>query len=221
MKYYKIVNPKGHNGLIYHEGINVDPLPFNPSGDCEPGGIYFAKEDILTFINYGTELYEVEPIGEVYENPGEPKKYKAHKVNLKYMGKLVDNIEMLINDGADVHAKGDYALRFAAKNGYHNIVKLLIKHGADIHAENDYALRWAAENGHYGTVKLLLKHGADIHANKDTALRWATENGRYKVVKLLLNNGANIHANNDDALRWAKYNGDEKMIKLLESYINK
>jgi hypothetical protein len=31
MKYYKIINPKGHNGLIYQEGINEDPLPFNPS----------------------------------------------------------------------------------------------------------------------------------------------------------------------------------------------
>ena len=41
-KYFKIVNPDGHHDLVYHEGYNEDPLPFNPTGDCEPGGIYFA-----------------------------------------------------------------------------------------------------------------------------------------------------------------------------------
>jgi len=251
MKYYKIVDPEGHNGLIYHEELNVDPLPFNPGGDCEPGGIYFAKEDILAFVNYGTELYEIEPIGDVYENPGMPKKYKAHEVNLKYVGKVIDNIEMLIKEGADVHADYDcvlqwaaenghynvvrmllengadihadrnYTLRWAVYNGYHKVVELLLENGTDIHAENDYALRWAAYNGRHKVVELLLKHGADIHAENDCSLRWASENGHYKVVKLLIENGADIHAKDDYALRLARYNDDKKMIKLLESYINK
>ncbi|HRS19950.1 MAG TPA: ankyrin repeat domain-containing protein, partial [Bacteroidales bacterium] len=195
MKYYKIVNTEGHNGLIYHEGINIDPLPFNPSGDCEPGGIYFAKEDILAFVNYGTELYEVEPIGDVYENPGKPKKYKAHEVNMKYIGKVIDNIEMLIKEGANIHIDDDFVLRWAAENGHHNIIKLLIKNGVDIHIYNDAALRWAAYNGHYDIVRLLLKHGANVHADNDAALRWAVENEHYKIVKLLLDNGANVHAN--------------------------
>jgi len=250
MKYYKIVDPKGHRGIIYHEGINVDPLPFNPSGDCKPGGIYFAKEDILAFVNYGTELYEVEPIGEIYENPGMPKKYKAHELNLKYVGKVIDNIERWIRDGADVHANYDFALRWAAKNGDYKVVKLLIKHGANVHANDNSSLRLAAGNGHYKIVKLLLKHGANVHADNDAALRWAVENEHYKIVKLLLKAGANVHANdndalcsaaihgyyniiklllkygadvhteNDFALRCAKRNNDKKMIKLLESYIN-
>jgi len=221
MKYYKIVNPEGHHGLIYHEGLNIDPRPFNPSGDCKPGGIYFAREDILAFIDYGTELYEVEPIGDVYENPGEHKKYKAHEVNLKYVGKVIDNIKMLIKEGANVHAKDDYALRRAAGNGHYNVVKLLLKYGANVHANNDYALRRAAENGHYGTVKLLIENGADIHAKDDYALYWAAGNGHYDIVKLLIENGADIHARDDYALRLARYNDDKKMIKLLESYINK
>jgi len=186
MKYYKIVNPKGHNGLVYKEGYNEDPLPFNPSGDCTPGGIYFAREDILAFLNYGPELYEVEPIGEVYENPSLPKKYKAHSVNLKYVGKInFDTIKMLVKQGANIHAYDDYALCWASENGHLNVVKYLVKQGANIHAGDDYALRWASENGHLNVVKYLVKQGANIHAYDDYALWWASENGHLEVVKYL------------------------------------
>ena len=89
-KYFKIVNPDGHNGLVYREGYNEDPLSFNPHGDCEPGGIYFSSRDILSFLSFGTEVYEVEPVGKIYENPGFPKKYKAHALNMKYIGKIND-----------------------------------------------------------------------------------------------------------------------------------
>jgi len=221
LKYYKIVNPEGHHGLIYREGLNIDPLPFNPSGDCEPGGIYFAKEDILAFMDYGTELYEVESIGDVYENPGKPKKYKAHEVNLKYIGKVIDNIEMLIKEGADIHADNDTVLYWAAKNGHYNVVKLLLENGTDIHANRDYALRLAANNGYYDVVKLLLENGANVHVNNDIALILAVNKRHYNVVKLLIEYGADIHANDYVELRLAAYNNDEKMIKLLESYITK
>ena len=146
MKYYKIVNPEGHNDLVYKEGLNVDPLPFNPSGDCEPGGIYFSREDIFAFIDYGSKVYEVEPQGEVYENPGLPKKFKAHAVVLKYVGELsdVETIKKLVDDGADIHIYNDYALRRAAEYGHLEVIKYLIEQGADIHIQNDYALRLAA-----------------------------------------------------------------------------
>lgn len=127
MKFYKIVDPEGHNDMIYTEGLNIDILPFYPFGDCEKGGIYFSREDILTFLNYGTELYSVEPLGEVYENPGTPKKWKAHAVNLTYIGKVIDNIQLLIDDGADVHVYDDFPLRRAVENGHTDIVQLLTK----------------------------------------------------------------------------------------------
>jgi len=128
MKYYKIVNPEGHQGMIYKEGLNTDVLPFNPTGNCEPGGIYFSREDILAYLSYGTELYEVEPVGEVYENPGRPKKWKAYEVKLTYVGKVVDNIQLLIDEGADVHAASDYALHWASEYGHTEVVELLKSH---------------------------------------------------------------------------------------------
>ena len=156
-KYFKIVNPNGHHGLVYHEGYNEDPLPFNSDGDCEPGGIYFSSRDIFSFLRFGTEVYEVEPVGETYENPGIPKKYKAHALNMKYIGKKYDvnTIKYLIEQGADIHVYNDYVLRYSAENGNLELVKYLIEKGADIHANDDYALCWSAENGHLKVVKYL------------------------------------------------------------------
>jgi hypothetical protein len=31
-----------HNGFQYQEGLNVDPVPFNPTGACEAGGLYYT-----------------------------------------------------------------------------------------------------------------------------------------------------------------------------------
>jgi len=219
MKYYKIVNPEGHHGMTYKEGLNTDVLSFRPSGDCEPGGIYFSREDILEFISYGTELYEVEPIGEVYENPGTPKKWKAHEVKLKYIGKVIDNIQMLIDEGADVHVDNDYALQWASLDGHLKIVKVLLENDADVHANEDCALRTASIKGHLEVVKLLLENGADIHVWNDYALRWTSRYVHYKIVKLLLENGADVHADDDYALRRASENGHTEVVELLKSYM--
>lgn len=156
MKYYKIINPDGHNGLVYHEGLNVDPLHFKPYGDCLDGGIYFAREDIFAFLRYGSELYEVEPVGEVYENPciySERKKWKAHEVNLKYVGPAWDNIPFLVEQGVNIYA--DYLLRMAAINGDFKLIKYLVENGANFHAYDDYPLRYAAQNGYTEIVKYL------------------------------------------------------------------
>ena len=86
MKYYKITNKEEcHNDMIYKTGLNIDILPFNPSGDCEEGGIYFSDiKNILSFINYGPWIREVTlpENEEIYENPGHLKKWKSHRVIL-------------------------------------------------------------------------------------------------------------------------------------------
>ena len=187
MKYYKVVNSEGHNGLIYKEGLNVDPKPFNPSGNCEPGGIYFAKEDIFVFFDYGSKVYQVEPVGQVYENPNTPKKFKAHSVKLKYIGETndVETIKTLVDDGADIHADYDYALRWSAVNGHLDVVKYLVENGANIHANDDFALSWSAESGHLQVVKYLVEHGANFHADDDYAFRQSAKNGHLQVVEYL------------------------------------
>lgn len=40
-----------------------------------------------------------------------------------------------------------------------DVVKYLVEHGADVHAKDDYALRWSARNDHLEVVKCLVEHG--------------------------------------------------------------
>ena len=187
MNYYKILNEEEtHRGIRYHTGLNEDPVPFNPSGDCKPGGIYFAREDILAFIEYGTWIRKVtlpkdEP---VYENPGEPKKWKAHRVILGERRKItIKVIQELLDEGANPKADDSEALRRAAGNGHLEVVKLLLP-VSDPKARDSEALRWAAENGHLEIVKLLLPV-SDPKANDGLALRLAARNGHLEIVKLL------------------------------------
>jgi hypothetical protein len=47
-KYYKLLAAnRCHHGFTYQEGWNVDPLPFDPSGDCKPGGLYYTTLEHL------------------------------------------------------------------------------------------------------------------------------------------------------------------------------
>ena len=159
MNFYKILNEsENHNGLQYKTGLNIDSKPFNPSGDCEPGGIYFAREDIFAFLHYGPWIRKVTlpKDAKIYENPGEPKKWKADKVILGERRKIdLEVIKELVEEGANIHADNDFVLRWVAKKGHLDIVKYLVENGADIHVKNNYALRWAIENGHIDVVKYL------------------------------------------------------------------
>jgi len=221
MKYYKILNQKeNHNGLQYQTGLNVDPLPFNPSGNSNSGGIYFASEDILGFLDFGYWIREVTlpDNEEIYENPGNPKKFKAHRVILGKRKKInLEVIKKLVSEGANVQACDDWALRWAAQNGHLEIVQYLVSVGANVHVENDYSLRWAALNRHWKVVKFLISVGANVHVNDDYPLRWASNNGHLEIVKFLVNVGANVHARDNEALRYAEQNDHLEIVKFFKS----
>ena len=57
--------------------------------------------------------------------------------------------------------KQDSLLIIASREGDIDKVKLLIDQGADINARDDQALRWASNNGHLDVVKLLKDKGGD------------------------------------------------------------
>ncbi len=54
IEFYKLTNKKEiHNGFQFKTGLNIDTIPLNPNGECNPGGIYFTEFDnILLWINY-------------------------------------------------------------------------------------------------------------------------------------------------------------------------
>jgi len=128
-----------------------------------------------------------------------------------------DNMNLLIaNNGTSYsHDCNNYALQYASRYGYYNIVELVLKNGANVHVNNDDALVWASFYGYYKIVKLLIKYGANIRAIDDNALKYASRYGNYKIVKLLIKNGANIHADHDKALKNAVEEGNYDIINLL------
>lgn len=92
------------------------------------------------------------------------------------------------------------ALKAACHMGHYRIVELLINDGADIHTSRDSPLILATEKGHYKIVKLLLYSGADAETHGNYALRLArskaellyksTNRENYeKIVKLLVSSG--------------------------------
>jgi hypothetical protein len=130
MNFYKITNEEEkHNNLQYKTGLNVDPIEFNPSGDCEPGGIYFSSEDIFAFLDYGPWIRKVviPKDSHVYENPGFPKKWKTDIVILEERKKIdLEVIKKLVEEGANVRVDYDHALRWAVKNGHYLFLLLCI-----------------------------------------------------------------------------------------------
>ena len=185
--YFKILaDDLTHHGFTYTTGLNIDIKPFSPIPRCN-GGLFFADEkNILEFCNYGTKIAEVTlPKGEMIVQVG--KKYKAHSIILGKIYNLwtIETFEWLLRCGVNLHAKNDYALRWAAENGHLEVVKCLVEHGADIHAYNEEALRFAASQGFLEVVEYLIDKGADIHAYDDCTLRLAAVNGHLDVVEYL------------------------------------
>lgn len=77
-------------------------------------------------------------------------------------------LQILINNNINI-CIGNLILIEASDLGYYNIVKLLIENGADVNAEDNEALRRAGNNFHFKICNLLIKNGADkrgfdIHA---------------------------------------------------------
>jgi len=218
MKYYKIINPNGHNGLIYHEGYNEDPSYSYTSDDGYKYGIHFAREDILAFLDYGTDLYEVEPIGHVYEDPITPKTYEAHAVNLKYIGKVKENIEFLVNQGANIHVDNEAALIFAVCENDLKLTKFLIDHGANVNARDGSALSIAVINENLELVELLLECGADVNCGHGYPLNLAITQHNLELIKLLLNRGADANCWDGLPLRIAADQDNLELAKLLIEY---
>ncbi|MNY42078.1 Ankyrin repeat protein [compost metagenome] len=107
------------------------------------------------------------------------------------MGHL-EVVKFLLEQGADIHAESNKALRFAAIEGCLDVVKYLVEQGADIHAQNEGALQTAAQRGHIEVVKCLVEQGAPI----DVAERDGTDAVKdfckaYKLQQML---GAKLQA---------------------------
>ena len=123
-------------------------------------------------------------------------------LHIAVVGKYVEVVRLLINNGADVDhflnkKNGSTALTYAAERGDIEMVRLMINNEADVHhvlkKNGSTALTFAADKGHVEVVRLLIDKGANVNqATKDgsTPLSYAAEQGHREIVKLLLANDA-------------------------------
>ncbi|NTV79913.1 MAG: ankyrin repeat domain-containing protein [Candidatus Aminicenantes bacterium] len=95
----------------------------------------------------------------------------------------------------------NYRLRYAAREGRVDEVRRLLDEGADIEAKGDNdadnALMEAARAGHTAVIQLLLDRGANVNSKRSsglTALLVAADSGQLPAVRLLLSRGADVTA---------------------------
>ncbi len=127
-----------HHGFQYKEGLNVDTVPFNPSGDCESGGLYYATtEHIFKFLSFGYFIADVTipQDAKVYETKG---KFKADRIILSN----IRRVEVYINS-----LPYESQLNAVKQNGY--LLKYVKNQTPelclDALKQNGYALRYVKE----------------------------------------------------------------------------
>jgi hypothetical protein len=173
VKYYKILDENEcHNGLQYKTGLNIDPIPFNPSGECQPGGMYFTREFILYFLNWGVWIREVTlpPDAQVYKDPFSVDKWKADKIILGERRRITSEV-----------------------------IKELVEEGAYINVFHQIPLRWSISEGDFDLFTYLVEKGADVSSNYSGLLLHACECNKLNIVKYLLEQSFNVIS--DEMLR--------------------
>jgi hypothetical protein len=87
-----------HYDFTYKEGLNVDHVPFNPNGDCEPGGLYYTTfEHLPRWYSFNWPLIADVTIpadARVYAEPC-GMKWKADKLVLSNIRPLHDFLKTL------------------------------------------------------------------------------------------------------------------------------
>ena len=162
-KYYKLtVANENHHGFVYVDGLNVDTVPFDKTGSCCAGGLYFSdSENITQFLGNHRWIREITiPEGEndfVKDPSNNPPKWRSHSVVCGSRKDLNDlsTWEWMVSVGIVINY--DDALRYSASNDRLESVKYLlslenVKFSQDAY---DYALRYSAYHDRLEIVTIL------------------------------------------------------------------
>jgi ankyrin repeat protein len=114
----------------------------------------------------------------------------------------IEGIKVLIANGADVNAKGDYnltPLHEACTNKNIDVARILIEKGADVNAMDRYGravLYSACGIGDIDMVKLLIEKGADVNKQNqhgESAILFSCNHDDTAIVQCLIDNGADVN----------------------------
>lgn len=135
--FYKVMSINfNQKGYQYHEGLNILDKPFESTGSCVPGGLYFTNiENIFKFINYGVYLVKVTvpEDAQMVKDPNNDK-WRADKIIISDKKDLfeIDTIKYLIENGADIKRDYHFVLDFAINNNLHNMLEYILTICKDI-----------------------------------------------------------------------------------------
>jgi hypothetical protein len=218
--YYKITNEKeNHHGYQYKDGLNVLDKPFETTGSCVVGGLYFTtKEYIHHFLDYGgnngwlREITLPDDALMVQDSETSLVKYRADKIILGkrmplYCKETVQECPWIITKNYC-----NNGLEYACCNGHLDIAKYMVECGAN---NFNNGLYYACIKGHLDIAKYMVECGGN---NFNTGLRHACSNGHLDIAKYMVECGANDFNN---GLFNACYNGHLELAKyMVESGAN-
>ena len=137
---------------------------------------------------------------------------------------------VLIENGADVHAKSEKGLNplhLTALNNALEVAVVLIENGVDVGAKNEKGgtpLHYASNSNALEVAVELIENGADVHAKSEKGLNplhLAAFNNALEVAVELIESGADVHAKNENGLTplhfTALRNAAELAVELIEN----
>jgi len=142
-------------------------------------------------------------------------------------------LRCFIDNGADVTYDNNFALRCYASRCETDKVKMLLENGADVHAYNDEAIRHCGLNHHIDigysdvnttqtyieTIQSLLQYGANASANNSEILLYNINKKYIAVIKLLIRYGADINQVSNYEIKLSK-NDIETIDLVLNSNLH-
>jgi ankyrin repeat protein len=157
-----------------------------------------------------------------------------------------DLVELLVQHGADVNARGGPSnmtvLHYAIYGGDKEVIELLLDHGAQVNPplvsgrlpfRYIAPLHLAAYYGELAICELLIDHGAEVnarapsetaswgHGELQTPLHYSVDSGNPRLVEMLINRGADINA--VDSMGWtplhlAARGKEQSVVEVLLSH---
>lgn len=121
--------------------------------------------------------------------------------------------------GVDVTTRNDLLLRWAAENGFADVVMMVLAKGADMNVLAGEPLVRSAVNNHFDVVQLLLKNGANHRIKDYAAFRICAAVGNLAMMQLLLQHKTEVAVRHNFALKKAYvYQQGEIVAYLMRHY---
>jgi len=140
------------------------------------------------------------------------KLYKGTRHNIPIL------IKQSILDGVNTGKNNQMLIKFAAENGYTDIIEMLLKDDrVNPIVHNNLPIAYAAENGHLDAVKVLMNDKrVDPSDHNNDAIKYALRNNHLTVVKeLLKDKRVDPSYHNNDAIKYALRNNHLTVVKEL------